>query len=295
MAINLLKINAEAVLCTGDLHGNLNSIGYLNKLKKVLSKYNDYVILLRGNHDDKVYFDNKLINDKRIKAVPDYTMVQVYPMDDIECLSLPYNVLCVGGATSIDRMHRIGVNNKLLMEYSKHHNMETLEEAKKNCLKCYWEDEAPVYDEETLNEIKEQGITIDAVTTHTCPSFCQPITKDGIRYWMQFDTNLEKDIDNERNVMNKLYDKLIEDKHPLSVWCYGHYHCHHNDSINGIRIYMNTPSALSAPYLTPEILNTMFHIPLYKSSLFYRQDKIPPQTYHYHIRGFQHFFNIRQG
>ena len=28
MAINLLKINAEAVLCTGDLHGNLNSIGY---------------------------------------------------------------------------------------------------------------------------------------------------------------------------------------------------------------------------------------------------------------------------
>ena len=29
MAINLLKINAEAVLCTGDLHGNLNSIGYL--------------------------------------------------------------------------------------------------------------------------------------------------------------------------------------------------------------------------------------------------------------------------
>ena len=269
MAINLLKINAEAVLCTGDLHGNLNSIGYqikqfgiqnsvliccgdiglgfnkleyykqyLNKLKKVLTKYNDYVILLRGNHDDKVYFDNKLINDKRIKAVSDYTIVQVYPMDDIECLSLPYNVLCVGGATSIDRMHRISVNNKLLMEYSKHHNMETLEEAKKNCLKCYWEDEAPVYDEETLNEIKEQGITIDAVTTHTCPSFCQPITKDGIRYWMQFDTNLEKDIDNERNVMDKLYNKLIEDKHPLSVWCYGHYHYHHNDSINGIKYYL---------------------------------------------------------
>lgn len=185
-----------------------------------------------------MYFDNKLINDKRIKAVPDYTIVQVYPMDDIECLSLPYNVLCVGGATSIDRMHRIGVNNKLLMEYSKHHNMETLEEAKKNCLKCYWEDEAPVYDEETLNEIKEQGITIDAVTTHTCPSFCQPITKDGIRYWMRFDTNLEKDIDNERNVMDKLYNKLIEDKHPLSVWYYGHYHYHHNDSINGIRYYL---------------------------------------------------------
>lgn len=266
--IKKVQINAERVYCTGDLHGNFNSIGYqikrfdihnaliiccgdiglgfnklgyykqtFDKLKKTLTKYNDYIIFLRGNHDDKAYFDGKTINDKRIKAVEDYTVVQVFFTDDKEHNTLPFNILCVGGATSIDRSYRMTVNNKLLIEYAHNHN-DTLEDAKKNAPKCYWENEVPIYDENKLNEIKENGITIDAVATHTCPTFCQPTTKNGIVYWMKLDENLEKDIDNERNVMDLLYNKLQEDKHPLTIWCYGHYHFHNNETINSTKFFL---------------------------------------------------------
>ena len=78
--VDVVKLNANSVYCAGDLHGNFNSIGYqikksdihnsiiiicgdiglgfhkveyykqtFNKLKKILSKYNDYLILVRGN------------------------------------------------------------------------------------------------------------------------------------------------------------------------------------------------------------------------------------------------------
>lgn len=263
--VKVLKFNVDSVYCTGDLHGNFNSIGYqikksdihnsiiivcgdvglgfykkwyyeqtFNKLKKVLSKYNDYIVFVRGNHDDKSYFDGNAVDCKRIKAVEDYTVVSAYPMYDTEFCTVPFNILCVGGAISIDRTDRIKLNNKLLFEYSYRH-MTTLEEAKKNASKAYWEDEAPLYDEGKLNEIKSDGILLDAIATHTCPSFCQPTTKGGIQYWLQLDDKLEEDLSHERNVMDLIYNKIKEQGQPIKVWCYGHYHFHNIEFIDNIK------------------------------------------------------------
>lgn len=266
--MNIVKINASHVYCTGDIHGNFNSIGYhikkydihdalivfcgdigfgFNKLEyykqtfkslgRTLSKHNVYLIFIRGNHDDKTYFDSNTIYNKRIKAVEDYTIVQVYPIDDKEYLSLPYNILCVGGATSIDRTYRKAINSKYATQYMTYHGV-TLDEAKIKAKKCYWADEFPVFDRDKLNEIKDNDINIDAVATHTCPSFCQPTTKDGITYWMDVDKELRDDLDNERLIMDKLYNNLKADKHTIGVWCYGHYHFHNSEIIDNVRYYL---------------------------------------------------------
>ena len=52
-------------------------------------------------------------------------------------------------------------------------------------------------------------------------------------------------------------------------------------------------SVLSASDLIPEISQTIIRIPLYKPRLFYWKNKISPETYHYHIWGFQHLFHVR--
>lgn len=268
--VNNYKINVNSVICVGDTHGELMAIaGYIkqydlhdtaiivcgdvgigfmkkdayiqffHKIKKTLSKYNCYLILVRGNHDKKEWFDGETFNDKRVKAVPDYSVLSFYPLEDTEYEESPYNVLCVGGAISIDRIDRIAKNDYLLMKYWEHHFFfEDITKIEKNAPKEYWEDEYPVYNEEALNELKNKGIQINGVVTHTAPSFCPLITKDGIAEWMKKDENLYKDLYNERNVMDMLYNKLKNDGHPLTNWCYGHFHQHQYTYIDGIKFIM---------------------------------------------------------
>lgn len=263
--VNVVKIQAKSVYCTGDIHGNINAVSYqikqydirdavivccgdiglgfnkpeyyrqlFNKVKKTLSKYNDYLILIRGNHDDPRYFDGKMFNDKRIKAVSDYTVVGICG-EDREFFQ--FNILCIGGATSVDRVERMIRDNRVLMEYARHHVVGNLDELNKQIGKIpmsYWRGEQPVYDEQKIDEINK-NYQIDAVATHTCPSFCKPLTKDGIKYWMERDVDLENDIDNERETMDKIYHRLVSRQFLLSNWCYGHYHFHNMENINGIR------------------------------------------------------------
>lgn len=263
--VNVVKIQAKSVYCTGDIHGNINAVLYqikqydirdtvivccgdiglgfnkpeyyrqlFNKVKKTLSKYNDYLILIRGNHDDPRYFDGKMFNDKRIKAVSDYTVVEI--CDENEKIP-QFNILCIGGATSVDRVERMIRDNRVLMEYARHHVVGNLDELNKQIGEIpmsYWRGEQPVYDEQKIDEINK-NYKIDAVATHTCPSFCKPLTKDGIKYWMERDVDLEDDIDNERETMDKIYHRLTNKQFLLSNWCYGHYHFHNMENINGIR------------------------------------------------------------
>lgn len=248
---NLIRLNVNSVYAIGDIHGNFKSIPYnikhydlhdcvlifcgdigfgfekyeyyeqiFNKIKRELSKRNIYCLFVRGNHDDKEYFNGKTINFKRIKAIPDYTVVQTY---DIISDRLTHNILCVGGATSIDRTYRMGINQRNAANY-KYYHMCSEDEAERKAPKCYWIGEQPVFDEDKIDSITKSGINIDTVCTHTCPSFCQPLTKDGISYWLRMDEMLERDVDNERQTMDKIYRKLKEDKHSLNNWHYGHFH-----------------------------------------------------------------------
>ena len=70
-------------------------ISFLNKL---CEKTNNYIIAIRGNHDDPQQFKN--LYNKRFKAIEDYSVIQYKDK----------NILCIGGGTSIDRIYR--KNNK---------------------------------------------------------------------------------------------------------------------------------------------------------------------------------------
>ena len=130
-------------------------------------------------------------------------------------------------------------NDLLTITYT---NMPKLFEAKSfqhiSNTQEYWIGEEPFFDKNKLGEIKNNGVKLNAICTHTCPDFCAPYTKDGIKGWLLEDSKLEKDIDKERQTMTDLYNKLIEDGHPIDKWCYGHYHFHDFQEIDGIKFYL---------------------------------------------------------
>ena len=255
-----IDLDVNNVYCVGDLHGNFNAInglikGALNmpqltdcaivfcgdigfgfekenyyqqilpKLEKLCKKNNVYCIFIRGNHDDPSYFDGKRINYTHIKAVQDYTVLSISNFDKD-------NILCVGGAISIDRRYRLKIAQENVDAYKVYHHDELSPEVEKYLRRGYWIDEPPVFDLEKISELKDMNITY--VCTHTCPSFCYPFTKEGISYWINSDPELKGDIDNERQVMTNIKEALINDGHKLKKWVYGHYHRHYEDNIDGI-------------------------------------------------------------
>lgn len=265
--IKTYKLNKRPVYITGDIHGNFDIIVHKVKTlnisnaiiivagdcglgfekeesqKRTLKSINDklkkmdvVLFLVRGNHDCPQYFDGNKINFPYVKAIPDYSIIQIYSENDIDFKGEPVNeILCVGGAISIDRRsrmlrYRINVSNYLLF-----HPTMLADEIEKNILPGYWEDEPPVYDKKKLDLIKKQGYKINHVITHTAPSFCEPQTKIGIENFLLSDNTLESDIDKERKIMDDIYNHLIKDKHPLQTWTYGHFHKHCCEYHNNIK------------------------------------------------------------
>ena len=251
-----INIDLESIYAVGDIHGCFNTLvgmiknynirdsiiiccgdcglGFnepegdkqlMSKLDKTCREHNLRVIMVRGNHDDPKFFENGLVNTKYIMAVPDYTVVNS-------------NILCVGGATSIDRTNRLASKELNIRHYMKYHPGCTIQEAKDETRNSYWENEAPVYKEDEFKSIKDDGLTVNHVITHTCPSFCEPLSKDGIEYWLDRDPGLDEVINNERVVMDQIYNKLLEDGHDIKSWTYGHYHKHWSQVIDGVRFTM---------------------------------------------------------
>ncbi len=72
---------------------------YTKKMHKKLEKANVLLLMVRGNHDDPVFFEKELIDYPYMKALPDYTIVHTQS----------HNVLCVGGAVSVDRNFRLSL------------------------------------------------------------------------------------------------------------------------------------------------------------------------------------------
>lgn len=199
----------------------------LNRIDGTAKDFNAVCYFFRGNHDSKEFFEKSSIKKDRFKTITDYTVIR----------TPNHNILCVGGATSIDRMYRQGINDRYLNDYIRFHQC-TLEEAVLKAKKCYWQDEKPVYDEEVLSDLTKKGIFIDIVATHTSPSFAAPLTKEGIRAWIDKDPALENDLNYERLVMDNIYEKLIADGHPLQKWIYGHFHAHNSEYINEVNFVM---------------------------------------------------------
>jgi glutaredoxin 2 len=193
------------IFVTGDCGFGSNKETYyadlLTKMNRILSYNNIYVVFVRGNHDDPQYFDGEKINLSNIKAVPDYSIVEV--KDKV--------ILCVGGAISADRLWRKKQEERINL--FKTDDKKTL----------YWDNEAPILDKSKLDEVIEGCDKIDFVVSHTAPSFADPIELGNIKKWEDKDEKLNEDIINERLVMDKIFEYLRDNKRRPLYWVYGHF------------------------------------------------------------------------
>lgn len=181
-------------------------------LNKVLKKNNCYWYWIAGNHDDRKIFDDNLINTEYVKAVPDYTILRFKDK----------NILCIGGATSVDRHYRKMTNSLNIVDYMKWHNCP-YEEAEAKAKKCYWEYEMPIY----RPKVDER---IDIICSHSAPSFCFPAFKGSfVLDWAEYDKDLLSDLEKERAVFNAIYEDY---KDTITHWYYGHFHKSNFEVIN---------------------------------------------------------------
>lgn len=181
------KYNLENcdVIVAGDTGMGFYKPGYykniFNRMNKKFKDKNISVYFIRGNHDNPVYFSDdcpvEMTGIDNIKLVKDYEVLHLRG----------YNILCVGGATSIDRrFRRSGID--------------------------WWEGES-VIENQDFNE------PVDVIISHCAPIFIPP--EYECISWMN-DSDDERSR-NDRRILAELYFKF---SHNLKYWFYGHYHDH---------------------------------------------------------------------
>ena len=229
---------AKSIIVSGDVHGEFNYLvnklcfqyemkdtvlivagdcgfgfeqkGYYENIVrrniKRMNEANNWIVFVRGNHDNPAYFDGTTFNHNRFVAVPDYAVLQ----------ACGHTILCIGGAISIDRQDR---------KDSRAHRQNIYPQSDNPLARnVYWKDEAPVYKAENLDTINEHFV-IDTVITHTAPSFCELITKEGLEECAAKDEgNLLADVKAERQAMDDIHQHLLNNNHPITHWLYGHFH-----------------------------------------------------------------------
>ncbi len=181
------------VIVAGDCGFGFERKGYYENIvkhnAKRVNESNNWFLFIRGNHDNPAYFDGKTFRYKRFTCIPDYSVVKANG----------HTILCVGGAISVDRQPRIDAwehNQRKAHRYS--HNSSDNELLSPN---YYWQDEAPVFNNDLLSEITNLH-KIDTVVTHTAPSFCELQNKDGLLQWAIYDNSLLDDVQKERETMD---------------------------------------------------------------------------------------------
>jgi len=206
------KLDNVAVIVAGDfgigfspMHTDLASLNFLNK-RMVHS--NSVLYAVRGNHDNPEYFTGKY-DLSNVKLVPDYSVLN---LNDI-------NILCVGGATSVDRKER----SSYFAPREKRKDTDII--VKNN----YWKDEVFVYDHDKTMALKD----VDVVVTHSTPNIAPPLIKGSLNYWAEHDAHIIGDCDIERAQLFQLYDNLKNNGNNLKYWFYGHFHTYYKTDIFG--------------------------------------------------------------
>lgn len=193
----------------------LSKLNYINKL---LQPKNNYIYACRGNHDNPKYF-NEHYHLSNIKLMSDYSTLQIEYYNEIK------TILFIGGAISIDRLHRKSYYSNNIIGSD------------------YWSDESVVY-----NPIVKSLTNIDMVISHSNPNFCPPTSKWSINtttcnQYMKHhvvnenieiiplannmfqlkDLKLIDDIYKERELLTTIYNELMLNN-TLAYWCNGHFH-----------------------------------------------------------------------
>jgi hypothetical protein len=167
-----------------------------------LVKNNVFVWAIRGNHDYKPYFDNDPFGFTNIKLVSDYTVLNLCGK----------NILCIGGAVSVDRMWRMTKNQKQGI-----HNSSDL--------KSWWPDEVFNLDIDKLASYRD----IDIVVTHTSPDYCPTDNSLGLGPFVEGiiketgDTDLRTDLLVERNQLTHAF-QILKENNDITHHMYGHFH-----------------------------------------------------------------------
>lgn len=195
-------------ICVGDVN-----VGYGDMCKSLNDRYEQFdgwndelkdvgnvMYWVRGNHDNPHYWFEDRFNYSNIILVKDY-----------EVLNLKKNVLCVGGAISIDRVFKKeGIN--------------------------YWKDENFFYDEELVKKIEN----IDIVVTHTAPDFAIPRESSSIVEINSIsDDTLIEELKTERLEVSKMFLELTnKDSNKIKEWYYGHFHQSSIEYIDGVKFHL---------------------------------------------------------
>jgi len=208
------------IIVAGDCGFGFDRPGYYENIYKkcnnMLSKANNWLLFIRGNHDNPAYFNLQPIKYRRWMTLPDYSVVK----------ACGHTILCIGGATSIDRLLRIT---------AKHYHLPNPNEPL--APNVYWKDEQPYFDKARLDTIDE-SCAIDTVITHTSPSFCERSSHQGLESWAEHDDTLMYDVQYERQVMDDIQAYLYTKNHPLRYWYYGHFHQSWHAEIDGVQYNM---------------------------------------------------------
>lgn len=168
----------------------------LDKCNDIAVKHNYYLILVRGNHDNPdLFINNSSLNKSNIKLVEDYTIIKTFDK----------NVLCIGGAISIDRSHRVE-------------------------RKTYWKNETvkPIDDFLSI-DIQYADFNIDIICAHSSPTYIKPVNTSVVdqgsivNNWSIWDSKLKQDNWDDRHTLDDIYE-FISKYHKISHWIYGHFH-----------------------------------------------------------------------
>ena len=181
------------------------------KEKRMLEMYhtqlvneNVHVWAIRGNHDYKPHFDNDPFGFTNIHLVADYTVLNLAGK----------NILCVGGAISVDRKLR----------YTRKQKMGIFEGTKLG-VERWWPDEKFILNVDKVKDLRD----IDIIITHTCPDYCPPDNTFGLSPFVEGiikqtdDTDLKTDILVERNQVKEMFN-IIKLNNDITHHYYGHYH-----------------------------------------------------------------------
>ena len=176
----------------------------LTEINTHLKKTNCTLTIIRGNHDNPDLFNPPAFKFSNINIMPDNSIIKLCGK----------NILCVGGAISIDRMYR----KEMIPKWG---------------ITCWPEKEEFVFDKEALDAMDLSEV--DIICTHSSPRFTHPLNFSTIVYdFADQDPGLLRDLENERQLITEFYDYVKPKMPNLKNYFYGHFHSSWNSVIEDV-------------------------------------------------------------
>ena len=208
------ELENVCIICVGDFPRGLGNDGDIKEEEEKLKLLNEFLVekksklfVVRGNHDNPSFYKGK--NDfSNIIFVQDYSVLKINNK----------NILCIGGAISIDRKR-----NKINIDWFK--------------------DEELVIDYNSIKDLTN----LDIVITHTAPDFAYPFynKSDLIDNYSLTDPTLYEELEKERKSLGELVDFLINKNKNLTQYFYGHFHKSYTTYKGNMKLICLAPQEVS--------------------------------------------------